>query len=175
MPEDVVQPGQDAPGPESVKKDLIGVGRLIRVEFIKQAITRMSRIDEIQHFATKHFDLFIVQQTNARDVSVLAIELHLFIAQAKLGGVVGSQCRKQISDRLMILRQVFCHKLISTLYRKIVNHHASSRRAEAARTIAPMGNASSSRSNVALCQIGFRTHSLVTPSQNIEPGTRAVM
>ena len=93
MPKDIVQTRLDAPRAERVKQNLVGIRRLIRVELIKQVITRMARIDQLQHFAAQHFDLLVIQQTDAGDISVFAIELHLLIAQTKL---VRSGGRKQL-------------------------------------------------------------------------------
>src|SRR5690242_1769756 len=107
MPKDIMQSRQDAPRTESMKEDFVGIRRLIRVELIKQSITGMARIDELQHLALQHFDLFVVQQTNPGDIPILTIEFHLFIAQPKLGQI--NRRRKEIPDRLVVLRQVVNH------------------------------------------------------------------
>src|SRR4051794_10573799 len=61
MPEDVMQTRQNTPRTESVEEDLVRIRGLVRVELIEQAIAWMAWINEVEHFAAEHFDLFIIQ------------------------------------------------------------------------------------------------------------------
>src|SRR5919205_214895 len=93
----------DSPRAEGMEEDLLRIGRLIRVELVKQVITRMLWVDELQHLTPKHFDLFRIEQLNAGHVALFSIELQLFLTQPEPIKTIRVESRKEISYRAIVL------------------------------------------------------------------------
>src|ERR1043165_648632 len=79
MPQDVVQSRRDAPCSEGVKEYLIGIGRFVGVEFVKQVMTGMRRIYELSELAPQRVDLRVVEHFDSREVAVFAVEVYLLL------------------------------------------------------------------------------------------------
>src|SRR6185295_16754916 len=99
MPQDVVQSRRDAPCSECVKEYLIGIGRFVCVEFVKQVVTGMCGIYQLGELAAQGFDLRFVEYFNSREVAVFFVEVYLLLGEPVFFPV---SCGKQIAYRRTI-------------------------------------------------------------------------
>src|SRR5687768_11240377 len=105
VPQQIVKPRSDAPGSQSMEQDLIGIGRFVGIELIKQFIAWIARIDQLVQLQAERLNLFVVQQLDARQVSILPVEPDLFVTQAipgplfDRGGLV-----KEVADQVVMSR-----------------------------------------------------------------------
>ena len=113
IPQEVVQAWCYAPCSECVKEDLVGIGRFVCVEFVKQVMTWVCGIDQFCKLAAQNVELRLVEHFDSREVTVLAVEIYLFIAKSVILPTIS---QKQITQRPMITRQILFHTVFLTTY-----------------------------------------------------------
>ena len=71
----------------------------------------MVRIDKRCELLSQRIDLFVVQDADTGYVSVFSVKLDLLVAESiRLPLVSGDRFRKQITNRMVIEREVFDHQ-----------------------------------------------------------------
>src|SRR5215510_16383845 len=81
MPQNVVKAGLDAPCAQRMKEYLRRVFRFVRVEFVIEMAPGMIGIHQIDKLSAQPLDLPVVQNPDARQITLLAEKTNLFVAQ----------------------------------------------------------------------------------------------
>src|SRR5262245_40536601 len=103
MPEDIVKPRLDAPGPQGVKENLRRILRFVRVELIIEMMRRMLRIHQVHQLFPQPLYLPIIQNPNSRQITVLIEKTNLFVAQSIAIPVLSARRRREeVADRLVM-------------------------------------------------------------------------
>ena len=90
VPEQIVEPRFDPPMPQRMEQHRPRGSRLVRMELVKQTVTRMRRVEQPGEFFPQNLDLLVGQNPDAGEVPVLLKEGDLFVSQPL--SVPGSQC-----------------------------------------------------------------------------------
>src|SRR2546426_2791350 len=102
--------GRDAPRAQRMKEHGSGISRFVGMELVEEIVARVCGIEQFSEFSAKRFDLLIVEQTYAGEISMSVKEFNLFVAEAILIPVAASVCRsEEIGDRAMITGEIFVH------------------------------------------------------------------
>src|SRR5437870_12281614 len=73
-PKQIMKARHDAPGPKRMKQHSRRIGRFIGMKFIEERVAGMNWIDQLREFAPQRFDLVVVKNLKAREITVLMKE-----------------------------------------------------------------------------------------------------
>ena len=107
VPENIMKCRQDSPRSKGMKQHATRIRRFVRIVFVPEFRTGMTRLRECRQFNSQLFDLSISQDFWPCNVAVFVEKCDLFRRQFPLlPFLFRSQRHKQIVNRLMKLRQI---------------------------------------------------------------------
>lgn len=93
MPQEIVKTRRYAPCAQGMEQHMIRIAGLVRVVFVKQVSIFASCVEQSRQFVLEHFYLFIRQDADSFQVSILMKKLYLLCAERILCG--GALFRRQ--------------------------------------------------------------------------------
>src|SRR5215467_11005206 len=108
-----------------MKQDVIGSRRLIRVKFIEKFVTGMLRVSKVGQFSLQNFCLFVGEDSNRSDISMLMKKIDLILGQTKSNRIPLQLRTEHRPDGIVKSRKVL-HE-IECITRREASHSAGSR------------------------------------------------
>src|ERR1051325_6987790 len=88
MPQQIMKRRGNPPRAQRVKEHSVWMSRLVRMEFVKEIVAGMILIDQFREVATQCVDLFVIEHSDACEISLLVEEFDLIIGEAVFFPVV---------------------------------------------------------------------------------------
>jgi len=105
MPQQIMKRRRNPPRSQRVKEHSVWIVRLVRMEFVKEIVAGMILIDQLREVATQCVDLFVIEHSDACEISLLLEEFDLIVGETIFVPVAESIGRwKKISDWTVIIR-----------------------------------------------------------------------